>query len=218
MTTPTLEDLRRELRSQAAQARRWPLPAAAALRARRTAARRRRALAATAACAAVAAVAAVALLVPGLGGRPDAVWPPAGRPSPTLPATPAWHPVTCARPDVGGCAVPQVLLYGGRRFASVRGGRQPLEAPNGLNRRLQMSLRGSAAGDVFLVGALHRGPGSHLLVRDGHGVVARLGTADRLLLLDPPRTTGDLVVLERGRPHPDEILVIEEYAALPAGR
>lgn len=217
MTTPTLNDLRHELRTQAAQAEAWPLPSLTALHARRTAIRRRRLLASAALCGAVAGVVATILVVVSgvTAPRTSTAPPPAGRPGRTLPTTQQWRPVTCARPDAGGCAVPQVLGYGGRRFASVQGGRQPLLAPNGINRRLQLSLRGSAAGHVFLVGALHRGSRSHLLVRDGHGVVGRMGAGDPFLLLEPPPATGDLAVLETGPADPGEVLVIEEYAPLP---
>lgn len=217
MTTPTLEDLRRELRTQAARAEAWPRPSLTALRTRRRAIRKRRVLASAAVCGAVAAVVATILLVvsgvaaPRTGTTP----PPAGPAGRTLPAARQWHPVTCARPDAGGCAVPQLLSYRGRRFASVQGGRQPLVAPNGVNRRLQLSLRGSAAGHVFLVGALHRGSGSHLQVRDRHGVVGQVRAGDRFLLLEPAPTSGDLEVLERGPADPAEVLVIEEYAPLP---
>jgi hypothetical protein len=116
--------------------------------------------------------------------------------------------VRCNRPALGGCALPATLRYDGRVYADHDGGRQPLFAPNGVNRELSLFPVDSDA--LLLVGATGAGPGSRLEVTVG--AVTRRLPAGRLTAVPKPTDwQPEVVVRETGTPARGEVLRIEGY-------
>jgi hypothetical protein len=211
-----VEELTRELQRQADASRSWSVPSVDRLRARRSAVRRRGAVAGAASM--IALVVATAGLLrddPARSAPPVAVSPSA---SPSAWATLAWKAERCAPRD-DGCAVPYLLGAGGRTYVAQAGGEQPMVAPNGLNRVLTYRANATGgAGHLVLVGARNAGPHSRIELTTEHGLLAQevvQGDGGPLLLVRLPSDDPlDLRVRETGPVDHDEVLVIEEYAPL----
>jgi hypothetical protein len=211
-----IDDLTRELRTQAEETRSWRVPP---LRVPERRTRRRpQAVLVLVSVVAVAAILVGVPLVLGNNRGPDATAHPTVPPTPT--STRGAHPwtvVRCPSRTNETCEVPWLLELDGRQYSSGTGGRQPVLHGNVTSTDLSLGLRGPARGRLLLVGATRPGPVSHLVVRIGDRAPITL-TGD-LTLLPMPRIAGrfDVTITEQGTPGSKETLVIEEYRPVPTG-
>ena len=208
----TLDELTRTLQEQADAAMATSPDFLRALPARRRR-DRRRLLAVAAAPLAVAAV--VLLAIVARPGQDQATRPvdPAASPSasPSVGGESGWRAISCEPSRVEDiCAPPAVLVYGGQRWQSTAGGRQPVHNPSGTDLRLSMSPAGSR---LMVVGALEGGPRSRLAFRIGDGPW-RPFPGTWLTAVPLPAHAGDVVVAERGHPGRREVLALETYVPL----
>ena len=216
-----IDELTQELHAQADEAMTCAPVAMADLRARRGRDRRRRAAGGTLAVLLVTGGAWLGVPVvragsdqPGPAGTTTA---PKTRESAQEPKqAPGWRPVRCNRPELGGCGVPATLTYDGRTYSDRVGGSQPLFAPNGINRELNLSTHAATDLRLVLVGAVGAGPGSRLEVTVGSGPARRLPRGRLTVwLLPEPKRPQEVVVRETGTPAKGEVLRIEGYSREP---
>lgn len=230
----SVDDLVQQLRAEAAEAASWPVPGMEQLRRARARRRGRRAvlggLATAVAAAAVAAAVVVPRAVSGVAG-PAPVGPaasPTAGPGPAYAGTRAWEATSCpgrrqrsaeGRARANPCALPQLLTVDGRTLWNPQGGSVPTHHRAVRSADLRLSVARGHAPAWVLVGASGSGSRSDLAVRFGKGrwQALRPGRLTLLRVPDGPDRLVEVLVRERARPLPREVLRVGVYRVRRSG-